>query len=293
MGAILLNPIATPANLGVACYLRNINAVQASTPPLVLIFGPFDPTGASSLPADAVTCANLGCHALSALTAIRVQDTAHIDEIQPISPESLDDQARCLLEDMAIKAIKVGQVYTTETVSMIAQIAADYNHVPLILHLLPLPDDSLLDDVTAEELQSAILELLLPLTDIVIIDHNLLLQWQAEDVLPTEDALTPGQSLLQYGTQWVLSCGAPLATGQLVYLLEGQSQLTSSWPWQPPPARLQDTEGPMSCALMAQLAHGNITMPQAAQAAVAQTTTLLARSFQPGMGQRLINRSPA
>ncbi len=267
--------------------------MQASTPPLVLIFGPFDPTGASSLPADAVTCASLGCHALTTLTAIRVQDTAHIDEIHPIAPEPLDEQARCLLEDMAVKAIKVGQVYTTETTSIVAQIAADYNHVPLILHLLPLPDESLLDDFNAEELQAAIFELLLPMTDIVIVDHSLLLQWQAEGVLSTEENLTPGQALLQYGAQWVVSCGAPLATGQLCYLLEGQNKQTSSWPWQTPPARLQDAEGPMACALTAQLAHGSITMPQAVQAAIAQSTALLARSFQPGMGQRLINRTPA
>ena len=151
MGAILLKPIAMPCRWGRRVFLRIINAVQASPPPLVLIFGPFDPTGASSLPADAVTCASLGCHALSAITASRVQDTAHIDEIHPVSPELLDDQARCLLEDMAVQAIKVGQIYTTETVSVVAQIAADYSDVPLILHLGPLSDHTLMGTLDAEE----------------------------------------------------------------------------------------------------------------------------------------------
>src|SRR3546814_3385413 len=83
------------------------------------------PSGSSSLPADTVTCAAMGCHALSTLTAILVRDTAGTEEIQPISPELIDDQARCLLEDMTVHAIKVGPLYTTESVSVLAQIAAD------------------------------------------------------------------------------------------------------------------------------------------------------------------------
>src|SRR3546814_4431221 len=110
----------------------------------------------------------MGCHALCTLTAILVRDTASTEEIQPVSPELIDDQARCLLEDMNVQAIKVGPLYTPETVSVLAQIAADYNHVPLVLHLAPIPDESLLEDLDTEELQMAILDLLLPQTDIVV-----------------------------------------------------------------------------------------------------------------------------
>ena len=122
--------------------------MQASTPPIILIFGPFDPSGSSSLPADAVTCAALGGHALSALTAIHVQDTASTEDIQPIAPELIDDQARCVLEDMSVQAIKVGPLYTSESVSVLAQIAADYNHVPLVLHLGPCPAKACLTKAT-------------------------------------------------------------------------------------------------------------------------------------------------
>src|SRR3546814_9674383 len=118
-----------------------MSALQAATPPLVLIFGPLDPSGSSSLPADAFTCDSLGCQPFSTLTATLIQDTAGIEDIQPLAPELIDDQARCLLEDMNVQAIKVGPLYTPETVSVLAQIAADYNHVPLVLHLAPLRSD--------------------------------------------------------------------------------------------------------------------------------------------------------
>lgn len=263
-------------------------AVQASNLPLVLIFGPFDPSGSSSLPADAVTCATLGCHPLSTLTAILVQDTASLEEIQPISPELIDDQARCLLEDMNVQAIKVGPVYTTEAVSVLAQIAADYSHVPLVLHLSPTPDESLLDDTDPEELQLALLELLMPQTDIVVADYHLLEQWDAQGIFA--HAGTPAQALLQYGANWILSTGAPLRPGHGSHLLQGPRNETASWSWQAPAARLADADGPLACAITTELAHGH-DVQQAVETAISLSAPLAARTFQPGMGQRLINRS--
>src|SRR3546814_1769587 len=116
------------------------------SPPLVLIFGPFDPSGSSNLPADAVTCALLGGHALSVLTGTHVQDTAGIEEIHSATFDLIDDQARCLLEDMAVGAMKAGPLYTIESVSAIAQVVADYSPVPLVLHLGTLPDDDMMAD---------------------------------------------------------------------------------------------------------------------------------------------------
>lgn len=269
-----------------------VDAVQASIPPLVLIFGPFDPSGSSSLPADAVTCSALGCHTLSTLTAIHVQDTASTEEIQPISAELIDAQARCLLEDMSVGAMKVGPLYTAESVSVLAQIAADYNHVPLVLHLGALPDEALIEDMDAEEVLCAIFELLLPQTDIVVADHHLLAQWQAHGVFSDTDTDTdtPAQALLQYGAKWVLTSGAPLRPGHGSHLLQGQGNRMASWAWQAPGARLCDADGPLACAITAQLARG-IELQKAVEAAILQSAPLIARTFQPGMGHRLINRS--
>jgi hydroxymethylpyrimidine/phosphomethylpyrimidine kinase len=263
--------------------------VQASCPPLILIFGPFDQSGSSGLPADAVTCAGLGCHALAALTAVTVRDTAATEEIQPAAPELIDDQARCLLEDMRVQAIKVGPLYTTESISVLAQIAADYSHVPLVLHLQRLPDESLVENMDVEDVQLAIFELLLPQTDIVVADHNLLQQWQAQGVLAAGDE-SPAQALLQYGASWVLTTGAPLRPGHGSHMLRGQQGETASWNWQAPPSRLIDANGPLTCAIAAQLARG-LDVQKAVDAAISAAAPLVARSFQPGMGQRIIDRS--
>lgn len=266
------------------------HAVQASDPSTVLIFGPFDPTGASSLPADAVTFAALGCHTVSALTAILVRDTASIEDIQPAAPELLNDQARCMLEDMSIKAIKVGPIYTTETVSVIAQIAADYSDLPLLLHPGRIPYESLAEDIDAEDAQLAFFELLLPQTDIVVVSDSLLAYWVSQGLLPDAASDNPAQALLEYGANWVLSCGTSVRPGQSAYVLQGRDKQTHTWAHDAVPLRLQDPEGPLTCAITAGLATRG-DMVQTVEAALTRSRVLTARNFQPGMGQLLIDRT--
>lgn len=277
---------------GPAGFTVNINVVHAFDPSVVLIFGPFDPTGASSLPADAVTFAGLGCHALGALTATLVRDSAGTEDIQPASPEFLNDQARCLLEDMAVKAIKVGPVYTTETVSVIAQIAADYSDVPLVLQPAALSYESLAEDIDAEDTQLALFELLLPQTDIVVTHHNLLNYWAGQGLLGDATPENPAQGMLDHGAGWVLSAGAPLRDTRSGYRLQGHEGQASTWEHDPLLPRLQDTEGPLACAIAAALAQGH-GVEKAINLALSRIKPQMTRSFQPGMGLRFLDRTTA
>lgn len=262
-----------------------------SSPPLALIFGPFDPSGSSNLPADAVTCALLGGHALGVLTGIHVQDTAGIEAIQPVAPDLIDDQARCLLEDMAVGAMKAGPLYTVESVSAVAQIVADYNPVPLVLHLGALPDEEMLaDGLDTEELVGAVCELLLPQADLVIADHNLITLWAEHGFLNSRDSGSAAEILLEYQAKWALITGAPLRPGHRSYQLVGADNQTHHWPWAPPPERVTGADGPLGCAVALELARGQ-EIPLAVEAAIRQTAAMAEQSFQPGMGHRLINRS--
>jgi len=260
-------------------------------PPLVLILGPLDPSGADGLPADAVTCARLGCHGLAAATALTVQDTAGIEEVHPVSADLLDDQARCLLEDMPVQAIKVGGVYSAEAASVAAQVAADYSQVPLVLHLGPrgpLPQDAASQD-DAEDLLSATLELLLPQANLVVVEHLRLQQWQSDGTIDTSGAPSPAHALLVGGAQWALVLGAPLRPGHQVNTLVGPEGETASWPWQAPPERSSDTGGVAAAAAAALLAQG-LAMPRAVELALAHAEQSLAAGFLPGMGRRIPNR---
>ena len=54
------------------------------TPPIVLVFSATDPTGGAGMQADLLTVASMGCHPLSVVTAVTIQDTSGVDDVLPI-----------------------------------------------------------------------------------------------------------------------------------------------------------------------------------------------------------------
>jgi hydroxymethylpyrimidine/phosphomethylpyrimidine kinase len=273
----------------IAC-LFNMNPPNST--PIVLIFGPFDPTGSDGLPADAITCAALGGHALATLTAMTIQDSADTEAVLPCPAEQIDDQARCLLEDIPVQAIKVGQLSSVEAASAVAQIAADYSQVPLVLHLgsqeidtEEVPEDE--DD--AEDLIGAVIELLVPQAHVVVVDGKRLTQWVTEDLLEASGQSAGPQALQAIGAHWVLVIGNQQRPGHQVNVLVGPQNETITWPWVPPPERLRDSGGVVAAALAAFLAQG-LDVPEAARQACTHAERALARSFQPGMGNKIALR---
>ena len=72
----------------------------APTPPLVLTFSATDPSGGAGLQADLLTLSSIGCHALTVVTGITVQDTVGVDAVMALEADWIDEQARAVLEDV-------------------------------------------------------------------------------------------------------------------------------------------------------------------------------------------------
>lgn len=165
------------------CFLHFVLPVSPIIAPAVLFFNHLDPTGRSGLGGDILTATQFGCQAVTVLTANTVQDTGVIEEIHPVDDETLDNQARCLLEDIPVHAIRAGGLYSADHVSVIAQIAADYDNVPLVLYLGPqyasVIEDSSDDDI--EALLLATWETLIPQAACVVVDCSYLNLWAPED----------------------------------------------------------------------------------------------------------------
>ncbi|MGR9815161.1 bifunctional hydroxymethylpyrimidine kinase/phosphomethylpyrimidine kinase, partial [Escherichia coli] len=93
--------------------------------------GAADPVGATGVQADLATFAAMGCHGLSVVTALLIGDTARVEDVQVVDVDWVADQARVILEDMAVAAFKVGALGSIENISVIAEIVSDYPDVPL------------------------------------------------------------------------------------------------------------------------------------------------------------------
>ena len=135
------------------------------TPPLVLSFAASDPTGGAGIQADLLTLASMGCHPLSVITALTVQDTAGVDEILVIDAEWVADQARMLLEDVPVAAFKLGMLGSAESIAVIAEILADYPDIPVILD--PVLASGRGDELANDDMIAAMRDLLIPQTSIL------------------------------------------------------------------------------------------------------------------------------
>src|SRR3954466_11976729 len=138
---------------------------RSASPPIVLTFSASDPSGGAGMQADLLTLASMGCHPLSVITALTVQDTLGVESMLPIDADWVADQARQLLEDMPVDAFKLGVLGSIENIAVIAEIVSDYPDVPLILD--PVLASGRGDELASAEMTRALRELLLPQTTIL------------------------------------------------------------------------------------------------------------------------------
>ena len=134
--------------------------MQNQPSPLILTFGVSDPVGALGVQADIATFAAHGCHALSITTALLVSDSARVEEWHEVDTGVMADQARKVLEDMPIAAVKIGAIASIEQAAALAEIVSDYADVPLIVDpfLSALPDSGMSD----EDIVASIRQILAP-----------------------------------------------------------------------------------------------------------------------------------
>ena len=82
--------------------------VDAAFRPSVLVFAGVDPSGGAGIAADLQAVAAQGAHALTVVTALTAQDNDRVFDVQPVDAALVLNQARALIDKIAIAAIKIG-----------------------------------------------------------------------------------------------------------------------------------------------------------------------------------------
>lgn len=255
-------------------------------PPIVLSFAASDPSGGAGIQADLLTLSSMGCHPLSVITALTVQDTAGVEAILPIDAEWIEDQARALLEDMPVAAFKIGLPGSVENIAVIAEILSDYPDIPLVLD--PVLASGRGDDLTDDEMIAALRELLLPQT--TILTPNSLEARRLADDEESEPALDDcARRLIGLGCEYVLVTGTHENTAQVVNTLYGESGLVRCDSWERLPGSYHGSGCTLASAIAANLANG-LSVTEAVRDAQDYTWQSLAAGFRPGMGQFIPDR---
>ena len=257
-------------------------------PPIVLTFAASDPSGGAGIQADILTLASMGCHPLSVVTAITVQDTLGVEGIQVLDAEWVADQARCLLEDMPVDAFKIGALGSVENIAAIAEILSDYPEVPVVLD--PVLASGRGDELATEEMLHALRELLLPRTTIITPNSTEARRLAADGEEDAEPALAVcAQRLIEMGCEYVLITGTHEPTPQVVNTLYNKSGIVRSDPWERLPGSYHGSGCTLASAIAALVANG-LELPEAVREAQDYTWHALAKAYRPGMGQFLPDR---
>ncbi len=259
------------------------------TPPIVLTFAASDPSGGAGLQADILTLASMGCHPLSVVTAITVQDTIGVEDVLPMDAEWVADQARCVLEDMPVAAFKIGMVGSVENAAVIAEIVADYPDVPLILD--PVLASGRGDELASEELLDAIRQMLIPQCTLIT-PNSLEARRIAAEEGDEEEEPTLAQCarrIVDMGCEYVLITGTHENTPQVVNSLYSEDGVVRADNWQRLPGSYHGSGCTLASAVAAVIAHG-VDVVDAVKEAQEYTWQTLQAGFRPGMGQHLPDR---
>jgi hydroxymethylpyrimidine/phosphomethylpyrimidine kinase len=257
--------------------------------PLVMTFAATDPSGGAGLQADLLTISSMGCHPLSVVTAITVQDTSGVDDVLPIDPEWVVDQARAMLEDVPVAAFKIGLLGSVENIAAIAEVLADYPDIPLVLD--PVLASGRGDELANDEMLDAMRELLIPQTTIITPNsmeaRRLALDEDNEEDDPTLEECA--KRILLMGCEYVLITGTHEQTPKVINTLYSERGVISSDSWARLPGIYHGSGCTLASAIAALMAQG-VAVPEAVKEAQEYTWQTLNAGFRPGMGQHIPDR---
>lgn len=257
-------------------------------PPAVLVFAASDPSSGAGIQADILTLASLGCHPLTVLTALTVQDTVGVRSIHPVSAELIEQQARTILEDMPVAAFKLGVMGSVENVLAISEILADYPEIPLIFD--PVLASGRGDTFSSEQIIAAMRDMLLPQTTLITPNAPEARRLAEND----EDEEEPGievcaQRLMEMGAQHVLVTGTHENTPQVINVLHGPNGMLRRDRWERLPGSYHGSGCTLASAIAGCIA-GGASIEDAVRDAQDYTWQTLKNGFRAGMGQFIPDR---
>ena len=178
--------------------------------PILSITGS-DSTGGSGIQADVKTISSLGGYAVTAITAITVQNSRQIVSIQNIDTELVMAQIKTVFAEIHPKAVKIGLVREKETVKRLSEEIIRTENIVVDAGFMSSRDEQL----ASEDVAKAFIEYILPITKVLIIkckEAEVLLKTKIQTAQEMHDAAV---RFLDYGVKTVLLQGGHCAKGIL------------------------------------------------------------------------------
>ena len=225
----------------------------------------------------------MGGHPLPVATSLTAQDTRNVKTVMPVDPRHVVAQARAVLADVPVAAVKVGLLGSVGIAEALQGILAGCAGVPVVLDPVDragggaaLADDALMD---------AIVSRLVPRTTVLTPNTR-----EARRLAPGAGTVAAAvERLVSLGCQHVLVTGADEATPCVVNHLYGDGGLIESFEWPRVEGVFHGSGCTLASAVAAGLARG--ASPHAAVAEAQQFThDAISNGYRIGAGQLVPDR---
>ncbi|MFS2317013.1 bifunctional hydroxymethylpyrimidine kinase/phosphomethylpyrimidine kinase [Maricaulis sp. D1M11] len=178
----------------------------------VLSIAGSDSSGGAGIQADIKAISAMGGYAMTAVTAVTVQNTQGVSEILSVPADMVAAQMKAVIEDIGVDAIKTGMLGSVELIETVANTLSELApDVPLIVDpvMVATSGDALIDEAA----ETALREVLLPRATLVtpnIAEAERLADGKITDL---GSQIGAGETLVEMGAMAALVKGGHLKGG--------------------------------------------------------------------------------
>ena len=217
--------------------------------PTILCLSGFDPSGGAGIQADIESIASMGGHATPVITALTVQNTQNVSYFQAVDTQLFTEQVNKLLEDVAVKAIKIGMIGSLDIIESIGVILKNNPDLPVIYDPVLAAGGGA--NLTKTGMLTAIQELILPHTTILTPNSP-----EARQLSNEKELKDCGKKLMQQGCDAVLITGTHEDNEHVDNLWFHEGQYVETFSWDRLPHEYHGSGCTLASAIAALIAQG-------------------------------------
>ena len=99
----------------------------------ILIIAGSDSSGGAGIQADIKTVTALGGYAMTAVTAVTVQNTSGVYSVIPMKPKDIRDQILFTCKDISPNTIKIGMLHSSKVINVVADVLKKVKSSKIVL----------------------------------------------------------------------------------------------------------------------------------------------------------------
>jgi hydroxymethylpyrimidine/phosphomethylpyrimidine kinase len=178
------------------------------SPPIVLSIAGFDPSSGAGITADIKTIAAHGCYGVAVITALTVQSSRGVRQVQPTDPELVTDSLKELTADVKISSVHVGMMGSGEVADRVADFLEGAQLPNLVLDTVLRSSSGM--NLVDEPGTRILVERLLPLATVVTPNIDEAATLTGSNVASLNEMKEAARQLHRMGAQSVVITGGHL-----------------------------------------------------------------------------------